>query len=80
MRTTSRYENGHLAEVRLYPVYLGGAKRPISQMGVPLAADPPTTRSIIGALQNYSRKSGTALAVENDGGVIRVELVSNKRH
>jgi hypothetical protein len=34
--TTSRFAGGKLKEVRLYPVDLGGSRRPISQMGIPL--------------------------------------------
>jgi poly-gamma-glutamate synthesis protein (capsule biosynthesis protein) len=70
--TTSHYEHGRLAEVRLYPVDLGGASRPISQMGIPLTPPPPEAQSILRDMQQYSNPFGTKISIENNVGVIRV--------
>jgi poly-gamma-glutamate synthesis protein (capsule biosynthesis protein) len=68
---TSRFENGRLAEVRLYPVDLGGGRRPISQMGIPRVPSHQDAQRILKALQDYSRPFGTAILTEGDVGVIR---------
>jgi len=68
---TSRYENGRLAEIRLYPVDLGGRDRPISQLGIPMAASPEVAARILASLQEWSRPFGTRIAIENGIGVIR---------
>jgi poly-gamma-glutamate synthesis protein (capsule biosynthesis protein) len=70
--TTSRFEDGRLAEVRLYPVDLGGPRRPISRMGIPLAAAPDDAQRILKALQEYSVPFGTKIAIEDNVGVIRL--------
>jgi poly-gamma-glutamate capsule biosynthesis protein CapA/YwtB (metallophosphatase superfamily) len=70
--TTSRYDKGKLTEVRLYPVDLGGAQRPISRMGIPLTPAPAQARSILRDMQEYSKPFGTNISIENDVGVIRV--------
>jgi poly-gamma-glutamate synthesis protein (capsule biosynthesis protein) len=70
--TTSRFEDGRLAEVRLYPVELGGSQRPISRMGIPLAAAPQEAQHILQALQQYSAPFGTKIAIEDNVGVIRI--------
>ena len=70
--TTSRFEGGQLAEVRLYPVELGGSRRPISRMGIPLAAAPQDAQRILKALQQYSQPFGTKIVIEDNVGVIRV--------
>lgn len=70
--TTSHYERGKLTEVRLYPVELGGAQRPISRMGIPLTAPPAEAQSILHDMQQYSNPFGTKISIENNVGVIRV--------
>ncbi|MBC2665869.1 CapA family protein [Novosphingobium flavum] len=67
-----RYENGKLAEVRLYPVDLGGRDRPISQLGIPQAASPAVAQRILSSLQQWSQPFGTRIVIENGVGVIRV--------
>ncbi|MES3022849.1 MAG: CapA family protein [Pseudomonadota bacterium] len=68
---TSHFENGKLAEVRLYPADLGGARRPISQMGIPLTPEPGIAQRILKGLQASSREFGTTISIENNVGVIR---------
>lgn len=70
--TTSRYDHGRLSEVRLYPVDLGGARRPISRMGIPLTAAPAQAQRILRDMQQYSEPFGTKISIENNVGVIRV--------
>jgi poly-gamma-glutamate synthesis protein (capsule biosynthesis protein) len=69
---TCHFEGGRLAEIRLYPADLGGPRRPVSQMGIPLTPSPQEARRILEALQEYSRAFGTRIAIENNVGVIRV--------
>ena len=71
--TTTRFENGRLAEVRLYPVYLGGSRLPISQMGIPTTPAPEEAQRILRSVQEYSKPFGTKIAIENNVGVIRID-------
>jgi poly-gamma-glutamate synthesis protein (capsule biosynthesis protein) len=68
---TSRFENGKLVEVRLYPAALGGPQRPISRMGIPLTPAPQEAQRILKGMQDYSSSFGTRIAIENGVGVIR---------
>jgi poly-gamma-glutamate capsule biosynthesis protein CapA/YwtB (metallophosphatase superfamily) len=71
--TTSRYEQGQLVEVRLYPVDLGiDGTRPVSRNGQPLAASPEQALRILKVVQELSRPFGTSIAIENGVGVIQV--------
>jgi poly-gamma-glutamate capsule biosynthesis protein CapA/YwtB (metallophosphatase superfamily) len=71
--TTSRFEAGQLKEVRLYPVDLGGSRRPISQMGIPLTPSPEEAQRILKELQGFSQPFGTKISIEDNVGVIRIE-------
>jgi poly-gamma-glutamate synthesis protein (capsule biosynthesis protein) len=70
--TTSHFEDGKLREVRLYPVDLGGGRRPISQLGIPQTPAPADAQRILKALQEYSRPFATTIAIEGNVGVIRI--------
>jgi poly-gamma-glutamate capsule biosynthesis protein CapA/YwtB (metallophosphatase superfamily) len=71
--TTSRYEEGKLVEVRLYPVDLGiDGTRPVSRNGQPLAASPEQALRILKLVQDLSKPFGTSIAIENGVGVISV--------
>jgi poly-gamma-glutamate synthesis protein (capsule biosynthesis protein) len=70
--TTTHFEHGKLTEIRLYPADLGGASRPISQVGIPLTPSPQKAQAILQALQDYSRPYGTKIVIENGVGVIRL--------
>lgn len=70
--TTSHFEKGKLTEIRLYPVDLGGRRRTMSQLGIPLAATPEDAQKILKDLQEYSKPFGTNIAIENNVGVIRI--------
>lgn len=70
--TTSRFENGKLVEVRLYPVDLGGMGRPLSRMGIPATPSPEDAKRILTSLQEYSKPFGTKISIEDNVGVIRI--------
>ena len=70
---TSRFEGGRLVEVRLFPVDLGGDRRPLSQMGVPLTPDPDGAIRILRHVQDYSRPFGTRIEIEGGVGVIHLD-------
>jgi poly-gamma-glutamate synthesis protein (capsule biosynthesis protein) len=70
--TTSHFEDGNLKEIRLYPVELGGPDRPLSQLGIPLAASTDEARRILNQLQELSKPFGTVISIEGNVGVIRV--------
>ena len=59
----SRYEDGQLAEVRLYPTELG-VDRPDSRLGIPRIAPPEIGRRIPERLQRLSRELGTTIDIE----------------
>lgn len=69
--TTSHFNGGKLTEVRLYPVDLGGKRRPISQMGIPMTPDPQDAQRILHDMQEYSQPFGTKISIEDNVGVIR---------
>ncbi len=70
---TSRYQDGKLAEVRLYPVELGvGKNRPWSRMGIPQTAPPELAQEILARVQEYSEPFKTKISIEKGIGVIRV--------
>ena len=69
---TSHYDGGKLAEVRIYPVDLGGIRRPISLMGIPMTPSPEIARRILEEMQALSKPFGTNIVIENNVGVIRV--------
>jgi poly-gamma-glutamate synthesis protein (capsule biosynthesis protein) len=69
---TTRFENGQLMEVRLYPADLGGSRRPISQTGLPVTPSAEEAQRILKELQEFSRPFATTIAIEDNVGVIRV--------
>src|SRR5436309_11236683 len=68
--TTSRFEKGRLAEIRLQPIDLGYASRGADR-GVPRLAPPEVARTILERLQRLSQPFGTRIAIEQGVGVIR---------
>jgi len=79
--TTTRFEKGRAAEIRLTPVDLGYTARGADR-GVPRLATPPVARTILERLQKLSQPFGTRIAIEGDTGVIRprVETSSPLEH
>ena len=71
--TTSRFEDGKLVEVRLYPADLGQDRtRPISRSGTPSTPSPEMARRVLETLQALSKQFGTTISIENGVGVIRI--------
>jgi poly-gamma-glutamate synthesis protein (capsule biosynthesis protein) len=70
---TSRYQDGRLVEIRLYPVELGvGKNRPWSRMGIPQTPAPELAQEILTRVQQYSEPFHTRISIEKGVGVIRV--------
>lgn len=67
----SRFSHGQLAEIRLHPVDIGFDKR-AADRGVPRLAEPQVARAILERLQRLSKPYGTAIAIEENVGVIRL--------
>lgn len=71
--TTSRFEDGKLVEVRLYPADLGQDRtRPISRSGTPSTPSPEMARRVLESLQALSKQFGTTISIQNGVGVIRI--------
>jgi poly-gamma-glutamate capsule biosynthesis protein CapA/YwtB (metallophosphatase superfamily) len=70
--TTSHYEGGRLVEVRLYPTDMGGTRRPMSRMGIPMTPSPEIAQRILQEIQTKSKQFGTTISIDNNVGVIRV--------
>ncbi|QKC79201.1 CapA family protein [Mesorhizobium erdmanii] len=70
-----RFEQNELAELRLYPIELGYAKR-FANRGLPRIAPPAQAKTILERLQNLSKPFGTYITIENDVGVIRLRPTS----
>ncbi len=73
--TTTRFEKGRLAEIRLTPVDLSFTARGADR-GVPKPATPAVARTILERLQRLSQPFGTRITVEGDAGVIHVPAPS----
>jgi poly-gamma-glutamate synthesis protein (capsule biosynthesis protein) len=71
MVAISHYEDGELAEVRLYPTELG-ADGPDSRLGIPRIAPPEIGQRILERVQRLSRELGTTIDIEGNVGVIHV--------
>ena len=70
---TSRYQDGKLVEVRLYPIELGvGKSRPWSRMSIAQTPSPALAQEILTNVQKYSEPFGTKISIENGVGVIRI--------
>jgi hypothetical protein len=73
--TESRFDHGRLAEVRLYPIYLGYGMK-LTQSGIPRVASPEKGVQILRRLQSISAPFGTKIEIETSAewhsvGVIR---------
>ncbi len=68
----SRYADGELTEVRLYPTELG-ADGPDSRLGIPRIAQPDKAREILERMQRLSREFGTTIDIEGTVGVITLD-------
>ena len=67
----SRFQNGELVEVRLYPTELG-ADGSDSRLGIPRIAPPEKAQEILQRMQRLSRDFGTSIDIQGNVGVILV--------
>ena len=67
----SRYEDGRVAEIKLYPVELG-YELPGASRGIPRTARSDIGQKILETLQRLSQPYGTEIEIEDGIGVIRV--------
>ena len=68
----SHFQDGELAEVRLYPTELG-ADGPDSRLGIPRIASPGKAQEILERMQRLSQDFGTTIDIQGSVGVIRVK-------
>ena len=73
--TESRFDHGQIAEIRLYPVYLGYGMK-LTESGIPRVASPEKGQQILKRLQTISAAYGTKIEIESSPewhyvGVIR---------
>ncbi|OJU17608.1 MULTISPECIES: CapA family protein [unclassified Sphingomonas] len=70
----TKYVDGKLVEIRIYPVDLGAdaSRTPWSRSSIPQTPSPAMARKILTNLQKYSEPFGTKISIENGIGVIRV--------
>ena len=73
-----RYEEGKLAEVRVYPLDLGQTARPTSQVGIPRRPTPAVAKKILDELVEYSKPFGTKFSIEDGVAVIRIPPAERK--
>ncbi|MGO4139543.1 CapA family protein, partial [Rhizobium brockwellii] len=66
----SRFEDNRLAELRLYPIELGHARR-FANRGVPRLAVGQQASRILERLQELSKPYGTEIKIEDDIGIIK---------
>lgn len=70
----TKYVDGKLREVRIYPVDLGTdqSKTPWSRSSIPQTPTPEVARRILADIQKWSEPFGTKISIENNIGIIRV--------
>jgi poly-gamma-glutamate capsule biosynthesis protein CapA/YwtB (metallophosphatase superfamily) len=74
----SKYQDGKLVEVRIYPAVLGlveqplDKRRPLSRSSIPQTPSPEKAREMLMRIQKYSEPFGTKISIEDNIGVIRV--------
>ncbi len=67
----SRFEDGELTEVRLYPTELG-IDEPDSRLGIPRMAETQHAQRILQRVERLSDQWGTQIDIEGNVGIIRV--------
>ena len=71
MAAVSRYEDGELTDVRLYPIELG-YDGPDSRLGIPRIPPSDVGRRILERVQRLSQDLGTTIVIEDGTGLVRV--------
>lgn len=67
------WEAGALQSVQLHPADLGGARRPLSQMGIPLMPDPEMATRILTDVEAYSAPFGSRIDIRSGVGHVRLD-------
>ncbi|QOZ29613.1 CapA family protein [Bradyrhizobium sp. CCBAU 51753] len=75
--TISRFEQNHLAELRLIPIELGHGNR-LANRGVPRLASAHRAKVILERLQMLSQPFGTQIVIENEVGIIKLPPDSSR--
>jgi poly-gamma-glutamate capsule biosynthesis protein CapA/YwtB (metallophosphatase superfamily) len=75
----SSYNDGQLAEVRLYPID-GRFDAPISRTGIPRLATGDTAARILLRVQRLSQRFNTPIVIDHEVGVIRVVQRASQIH
>ena len=65
----TRYKNGKVDEIRLYPFVIEVSTKPTG--GIPQPATPDQAKKILGNLKTMSAAFGTKISIENGVGVIK---------
>ena len=73
----SRYDNGKLVEVRVYPIDLR-YDGPDSTLGIPRIATGDLGKKILDRVQRLSKELGTTIAIENNVGVVRMGTATSR--
>lgn len=70
----TKYVDGKLTEIRIYPMDLGvdASKTPWSRSSIPQTPAPEMARKILTNIQKWSEPFGTKISIENNIGIIRV--------
>lgn len=70
----TKYTDGKLVEIRIYPLDLGtdASKTPWSRSSIPQTPTPEVAHRILTDLQKWSEPFGTKIVIENNIGVIRI--------
>jgi hypothetical protein len=63
------FTNGHLKEVRVYPIAIESSSLPTDGFPHPAKAD--EGQQILGRLERFSREFGTSISIEENVGIIR---------
>ncbi|MFZ1006714.1 MAG: CapA family protein [Candidatus Sulfotelmatobacter sp.] len=71
----SKYEQGQVSEIRLYPVELGFRMRGADR-GIPRMASPAAAQAILERLQKLSQPLHTDIKIDHNVGIIRVPKAS----
>jgi poly-gamma-glutamate capsule biosynthesis protein CapA/YwtB (metallophosphatase superfamily) len=75
----TRFENGRLAEVRIYPADVGKGYRPVSKIGIPLTPAAEVAQEVLEKVQRLSKPLGTNMTIANGVGVIHLSAPPSPR-
>jgi hypothetical protein len=76
---TTRFEQGQVSGIRLYPVFLGTSADRDADHVAPHLESPAMAQTILENLQQLSKPFGTVILLENNVGIIRVPPAATQR-